>query len=238
MTDPASPTAGVPTDVQAAVVDTSGEVVGVTLTWGTSAGSLTNVIGMTLLSGSTYRTSASIPGQVGGQVIYYRVTAEGPTQTNQSTVKSYTIPGGQYVLLPVATYIWTFFPPCAELNCAKRIINKNFLSRTTEVFARIDGVPVRNLASHVVRADRSNPVFLVDAGPIGEGGYGGILPALQGGYWLMLKPLSPGVHRISFGATVSNIDPNTGQPLDGTFKLDAKLTLKVKHCGRRRSCAH
>ncbi len=94
VTDPASPAAGVPTDVQAAVVDTSGEIVAVTLTWGTSAASLPNAIGMTLLSGSTYRTSASIPGQVGGQVIYYRVTAQGPTQTNQSAVLSYTIPGG------------------------------------------------------------------------------------------------------------------------------------------------
>ncbi len=94
VTDPATPAAGVPTDVQATAVDTSGAIVAVTLQWGTSASSLPNNIGMPLLSGDTYRTSASIPAQAGGATIYYRVTAEGPTQTNQSTVRNYTIAGG------------------------------------------------------------------------------------------------------------------------------------------------
>ncbi|MEO5988478.1 MAG: endonuclease, partial [Candidatus Eisenbacteria bacterium] len=94
VTDPATPAAGVPTDVQANAVDTSGAIVAVTLQWGTSASSLPNNIGMPLLTGDTYRTSASIPAQAGGASIYYRVTAEGPTQTNQSSVFSYTIAGG------------------------------------------------------------------------------------------------------------------------------------------------
>jgi hypothetical protein len=47
VTDPASPTAGVPVDVEATVVDTSGAIEAVTLAWGSSAGSLPNVIGMT-----------------------------------------------------------------------------------------------------------------------------------------------------------------------------------------------
>lgn len=94
VTDPATPAAGVPTDVQATAVDTSGAIVAVTLQWGTSASSLPNSIGMPLLSGDTYRTSAPIPAQAGGVTIHYRVTAEGPTQTNQSAVFNYTIAGG------------------------------------------------------------------------------------------------------------------------------------------------
>ena len=40
---------------------------------------------------------------------------------------SVKVPRGEYVLLPVATYIWTFFDPCAEIGCARRIINSNFI---------------------------------------------------------------------------------------------------------------
>ncbi len=92
--DPAAPPAGVPVDVQAAVVDTSGAVATVTLQWGQSAGSLPNVIGMTLLSDSTYRTSTPIPGQTSGASVFYRVQAQGASATTLSSTLSYTIPGG------------------------------------------------------------------------------------------------------------------------------------------------
>jgi endonuclease I len=93
VTDPASPPAGVPVDVQATVVDTSG-IEGVTLLWGTSAGTLSNVIGMPLLAGDTYRTSGQIPGQASGVTIYYRVEAVGGAATTQSAILNYLIPGG------------------------------------------------------------------------------------------------------------------------------------------------
>jgi endonuclease I len=94
VTDPAIPASGDPVDVQASVVDTSGAVQAVTLSWGTAAGSLPNVIGMPLLADSTYRTSEPIPGQASGVVIYYRVSAEGASASSQSAVLSYTVPGG------------------------------------------------------------------------------------------------------------------------------------------------
>lgn len=94
VTDPASPTAGVPVDVQATVTDTSGAIQAVTLSWGTSAGNLANVIGMPLLAGDTYRTSAAIPGQPSGITIYYRLLAEGAVANTQSSILNYTIPGG------------------------------------------------------------------------------------------------------------------------------------------------
>lgn len=93
VTDPASPVANVGVHVQAAVVDTSGEITAVTLRWGSSAASLANVIGMVLLSDSTYRTSTEIPGQAPGASVYYRVHADGPTQSSQSAISSFTISG-------------------------------------------------------------------------------------------------------------------------------------------------
>lgn len=57
-------------------------------------------------------------------------------------------------------------------------------------------------------------------------GYGGILPAVQGGYWLMLAPLPSGRHRVSWTATVQNIDGSTGEVLSGYTHLDARLRLQ------------
>ena len=79
----------------------------------------------------------------------------------------------------------------------------------------------------LVPAARASAPFQVDAGPIGPDGYGGILDALQGGYWVMLRPLSPGPHRISFGATAPLVDGNTGEPVGGTLDLTAKLRLEA-----------
>lgn len=93
VTDPAIPVTGAGVDVEASVVDTAGEIVSVTLSWGTTSGSQPNVIGMPLLSGSTYRTSAPIPDQSGGVTVYYRVQAEGASATSQSSIRSYTLSG-------------------------------------------------------------------------------------------------------------------------------------------------
>jgi hypothetical protein len=54
----------------------------------------------------------------------------------------YTVQGGKYVLLPVMTYIWTFFEPCAERVCATRIINDNVLAGVKNANLTVDGVPV------------------------------------------------------------------------------------------------
>jgi len=90
VTDPAVPTADAGTDVQADVVDTTSAILGVTLAWGTSSGSQPNVIGMTVLSGNTYRTSAPIPAQ-SNVTVYYRVSAQDSLQTSNSSLKNYTL---------------------------------------------------------------------------------------------------------------------------------------------------
>ena len=147
------------------------------------------------------------------------------------------VPRGEYMLLPIATYIWTFFDPCAQVRCAREIINGNFINGIEDVFLKIDGRPVANLAAHLVWVDRHNPqVFLVDAGPIGDDGYGGILPALQGGYWVMLEPLEPGQHSVAFGATVPALDPFTGEPTGDTVRLFTNLTVRVAPCKPPHRC--
>lgn len=95
VTIPAPPTAGIPTDVQATVTDPNSiPINAVTLSWGMTAGTLTNIIGMVNTTGSTYLTSSQIPGQASGVTVYYRVTAEDDSATTQSPIQSYTIGGG------------------------------------------------------------------------------------------------------------------------------------------------
>lgn len=159
-------------------------------------------------------------GDVGGPVFFAQGSGGDPIRANV------TVPGGQYVLLPVATYIWTLFDPCAELACARQIVNRNYINGITSVIVTIDGERVRNMQDHLVRVDDNNPPFTVDAGPIGPDGFGGILPAVQGGYWLMLAPLPSGKHRVSWTATVPNIDGFTGEVLSGYNYLDARLRLQ------------
>jgi hypothetical protein len=47
-------------------------------------------------------------GNVGGPVFFAEGSGGDPVSL------SYTVPNNQYILLPVATYIWTFFDPCAR----------------------------------------------------------------------------------------------------------------------------
>lgn len=61
--------------VSADVTDSDGTVEGVALYWGTTSGSLTNNIDMSLVSGSTYTTDTDIPAQAGGATVYYEVYA-------------------------------------------------------------------------------------------------------------------------------------------------------------------
>lgn len=112
-------------------------------------------------------------GNVGGPVFFAQGSGGAPVHG------SFYVPGGQYVLLPVATYLWTFFPPCADAACAREIVNDRFLDGVTELSVQIDGEPVGNISEHLVRVDDLHPlVFQVDAGPIQPDGYGGILDAV------------------------------------------------------------
>jgi hypothetical protein len=80
---PASPLPGETVEIQAVVSDDENLITGVTLHWGTTSGSLSNVLGMANLGTGTFQTISPIPGQANGTTVYYSVTAENdlPLQT-------------------------------------------------------------------------------------------------------------------------------------------------------------
>ncbi len=100
--DPAAPSSTDVVDIMANVSDAVANITLVVAKWGFSAGSLPNQILMTLDSGTTYRTTSTIPAQAPGTEIFFQVDATNDVaQTTQSVELSYQVgslgpPAGYY----------------------------------------------------------------------------------------------------------------------------------------------
>lgn len=93
-----------------------------------------------------------------------------------------------------------------------------------DVFVEIDGVPVKDLAAFRF----SSPQFEFDAPtPFIFGDVGGEGTSVGDGYYLMLKPLSPGKHVIHYGGTFrfgpGELDPE----LDFEIVLPKEITIEL-----------
>ena len=77
--------------VSADVTDPDG-IGGVELHWGTTSGSLTHTINMSLSSGDTFTTDSGIPAQADGTTVYYEIYAlDNNADDTTSTEQSYTV---------------------------------------------------------------------------------------------------------------------------------------------------
>lgn len=77
--------------VSADVTDSDG-VASVVLSWGTTSGSLSNTITMTLDSGNTYTTNTDIPAQADGTTVYYEIEAmDNAVEISTSSEQSYLV---------------------------------------------------------------------------------------------------------------------------------------------------
>jgi len=96
------------------------------------------------------------------------------------------------------------------------------VTNITELHASIDGVPVPNLREHRV----ISPVYSLEfTDPdnlytyfIGQHVLGVIEPAVADGYYLMLEPLTVGVHVITFSSS-------TPPPIDSSFDITYTITV-------------
>jgi hypothetical protein len=158
-------------------------------------------------------------GNVGGPV-FFVVTSGGGKVSRQ-----YKVPAGQYLLVPIYTYVWTYDDTCHRAACARQIADE-FVLGVTKMSVRIDGKPVGNLFSHYERAPSVFRVTVPDDGLYGPG-EGGTFPAVSSGYWLMLRPLNPGRHHVWVDALGPAADPGD------LIHFTTSLTLDVQP--RRRS---
>lgn len=87
-----SPTSSDPVSVSATITDSDGTISSAELHWGTSSGSLTNTITMSVTSGDTYVTNTDIPVQANGTIVYYEIEAtDNDAGTYTTSEQNYTV---------------------------------------------------------------------------------------------------------------------------------------------------
>jgi len=131
------------------------------------------------------------------------------------TTRTGTVPAGTALFLPMANLINDY--PCPpqfgfEPNPGESL--EDFLQRTandffpalTDVFAEIDGRPLRQPTSYRAMSD----LFLFKADPAAASFdpcvTGTRQPGVAVGYWLLLPPMTPGRHTLHFGSPSWNQD--------------------------------
>ncbi|MBI9067957.1 MAG: endonuclease [Salinivirgaceae bacterium] len=91
VTSPAEPTYSDVVAVSATITDAEG-INTVSLSWGTTSGSLSNTIAMNNSTGDTYETSTNIPAQADGTTVYYKIVVlDNTSVTSSSSIRSYHI---------------------------------------------------------------------------------------------------------------------------------------------------
>jgi hypothetical protein len=131
---------------------------------------------------------------------------------HKTAVRTCTVPRGKAIFLPIINVECSTLEPApwhgdneyALRTCASNWVNPTVL-RSLKVV--LDGAPLNNLQN--TRAQ--SPVFpftsLTDTGNLGVKGTGS---SVADGYWVLLKPLSPGKHTIHFEAKWPPLSDGTG----------------------------
>jgi len=114
------------------------------------------------------------------------------TYGTKRTVRSCTVPKGRYLFFPLVNY--AVMPGSPQTRCDE--VKRDARSMTDNaawLLLELDGVRVQGLEAH-----RLAPQKCFDAGLRSEERVR-IYPSAANGYYVMLKPLSPGMHTLNFG---------------------------------------
>ena len=132
-----------------------------------------------------------------------------------------TIPTGKYLFFPIINMIAHSLPgkPLTCEQAKTEAAGNNEHLALAEV--RIDGVLVRNIPAHHIRSEQCFDAFPLAPYIDNPKSY---FPAATDGYWLMLKPLSPGSHRIVVRALYDNPGAESGD-LEQNFEYQLQVTI-------------
>jgi hypothetical protein len=105
------------------------------------------------------------------------------------------VPAGKYVFFPLVNYVVMpdGMAPCDSLSNTARAMTDGPLS----LFAELDGLALPDLAKQRLATFKC---FNINASSGGAK-----LMSASNGYWLMLKPLSPGKHTLHFGGVLPSL---------------------------------
>jgi len=130
--------------------------------------------------------------------------------------RSFKVPEGKPLLIPLVNYIVNQYEDeqNGDLARQKAVIDSTLApikGTITDLFAEIDGFPIRNLGLHYEETDffamgpaRAGTLNEVLGAPLGDDLY----PSKSIGNWLIVDHLSPGAHTLHFGGTIAGTEVN------------------------------
>ena len=140
------------------------------------------------------RTGAMCGRKQGGTVWFLA-----GTYGTQRTVRSCHVPSGRYLFFPLINYI--VMPRVLDLtNCeAVKASARAMTDAPQALLLELDGQRIEGLAAH-----RQAPTECFDMGALAQPRLR-IFPSAANGYYVMLKPLSPGTHTLNFGGVLPSM---------------------------------
>jgi hypothetical protein len=159
-------------------------------------------------------------GQPGGPVFYLANTAQEPGHANIAE-RWVTVPSDKGLLLPLATEINCALDMCLDASgtCATGLSTEEIadfcrscvatcMDQVTGLYASVDGRPLSDLTHYRV----TSPDYVTcpyAAGAFGLAEPGEVAVGVSDNYLLILAPLSPGEHTVSFGANWPQLGEGT-----------------------------
>ena len=141
------------------------------------------------------------------------------TDGTDDVLRHCTMPADKYIFLPIINMIG-FSTPGHKISCDEA---KNFAAANNDHLASaevwIDGRAVANIVRHRVRSPACFDAVLYAAYLPMHDSY---FPAATDGYWLMLRPLSPGKHSIRVKARYNNPGHTLGD-MEQDFEYQLQL---------------
>jgi len=115
------------------------------------------------------------------------------------TVRRCTIPRDKYVFFPLINYV--VMPTTAQASCSSCCAShtataKSITDRPSYLVLDLDGHRIEGLAKY-----RQATTQCFDMGALAEPRYR-IFPSAANGYYVMLRPLTPGKHVLNFGGVL------------------------------------
>ncbi|WP_425071736.1 hypothetical protein [Sagittula sp. S175] len=148
----------------------------------------------------------------GDKVWYLSNAISGKAQRRRCTV-----PAGRHLFFPV-TSVYDTTAPARPLTCAEARRSAAHVADTPVVMEiRVDGTLVPLPEKHRIAPEKC---FDLTARMAPEAGVAPMYPSATNGYWMMLRPLPPGRHVISFRVGTPDTKKPFAKPLqDVTYDL-------------------
>ncbi|WOB06930.1 hypothetical protein [Piscinibacter gummiphilus] len=120
-----------------------------------------------------------------------------------------TVPAGRSLFFPLINTVYYAARDAETFTCERaKSLAKLTNDTAIDLFAEVDGTPIGNLKAYRFASDRCFNIF--SRVPRTQSAYNAY-PSATDGYWLLLKPLSPGRHTLKFGGKYNHSSVDFGR---------------------------